>query len=291
MLEGLAHDYPEVATYSEFLARSRTNLAATLSELGRNVEALAIARAAEPVADRRVRTEPGVVQHRIDLAFIVLSQGIFSMGLRRARRGREAVPPIARDPGADPGHGPGESRGATAISQFLQPTRPDRARPGPPGRRAGLVSATIDLFQPGPAAAPAKLQDRVHLVAALRGRFRAEIQLGRINEALADWDRISTLDEPEEKGRRPLGPILVRAWSGDAAGFLAGGRQAVESGSVPVEELITLAEAAAQAGSRAGADSALPASVRTRQADELASQAVGWLERASGGGLFPQVRP
>jgi hypothetical protein len=97
---------------------------------------------------------------------------------------------------------------------------------------------------------------------------------------------MSALDEPEEMGRRPLGPIVVRAWSGDAAGFLAGARQSVGSGSVPVEELITLAEAAAHAAARAGADSALPAAVRTRQADELAAQAVGWLERAAAAGYF-----
>jgi hypothetical protein len=80
----------------------------------------------------------------------------------------------------------------------------------------------------------------VHLVAALRGRFRANVQLGRIDEALADWDRRAAILEPEEKGLRPLGPNLVRAWSGDAAGFLAGAREPVEAGSVPVEELITL---------------------------------------------------
>jgi serine/threonine-protein kinase len=101
ILDGLARDYPAVVTYSEFLARSRTNLAATLSEVGRDAEALAIALAAEPFAERRVRAEPGVVQHRVDLAFIVNSQGIFSMGLRRVdeaerlfRRSLEILEPI-----------------------------------------------------------------------------------------------------------------------------------------------------------------------------------------------------
>src|SRR5262249_48763075 len=101
ILEGLARDYPSVVAYSEYLARSRTNLAATLSVAGRDAEALAIARAAEPFAERRVRAEPGVVQHRLDLAFIVDSQGAFSMGLRRLdeaerlfRRALEILEPI-----------------------------------------------------------------------------------------------------------------------------------------------------------------------------------------------------
>jgi tetratricopeptide (TPR) repeat protein len=158
---------------------------------------------------------------------------------------------------------------------------------GRPADARAWYQRTIDLLQPGPSAtAPADPQNRSFLDRALRGRLRANSQLGRIDEALADWDRLAAILEPEEKGLRPMGPILVRAWSGDAAGFLAGARHAVESGSVPVEELITLAEAAAQAAARARADPALPASVRTRQADELAAQAVGWLERAGAAGYF-----
>ena len=287
ILEGLVRDYPAVVTYSEFLARSRTNLAATLSELGRNAEALRIARAAEPLADRRVRAEPAVIQNRLDLAFIVTTQGIFSTALRRTdeaelllRRSLEILEPIRVAAGKNP------DVLRRFRSSYNQLGRIELYRGRPADARA-WYQRTIDLFQPGPASvAPANLQDRLHLAAALRGLFRAEAQLGQINEALADWDRLSALDEPEEKGRRPLGPILVRAWSGDAAGFLAGARQAVGSGSVPVDELLTLADAAAAAGVRAGADSALPASVRTRQADELAAQAVGWLERAAAGGYF-----
>jgi eukaryotic-like serine/threonine-protein kinase len=289
ILEGLVRDYPAVVTYSEYLARSRTNLAATLSELGRNAEALAIARAAEPFAERRVRAEPGVVQHRMDLAFIVTSQGIFSMWLRRAdeaerlfRRSLEVLEPIRVATGGNPGVL------RRLRSTYNQLGRVELYRGHPADARA-WYQRTLDLFEPGPArSAPAEIPDRLHLDAALRGRFRAEAQLGRINEALADWDRISALEEPEEKGRRPLGAILVRAWSGDAAGFLAGARQAVGSGLVPVEEFFTLAEAAAHGASRIGADSAAPASVRTRQGDELAAQAVGWLERAAAAGYFRQ---
>jgi hypothetical protein len=58
------------------------------------------------------------------------------------------------------------------------------------------------------------------------------------------------------------------------------------AGSVPVEELITLAETATQAAARAGTDPTLPASLRTRQADELADQAVDWLSRAEASDYF-----
>ena len=287
ILEGLVRDYPAVATYSEFLARSRTNLAATLNELGRNAEALAIARAAEPLAERRVRAAPGVVQHRLDLAFILTSQGTYSIGLRRAdeaeplfRRSLEVLKPIPVATGGNP-----------AVLRRFRSTYNQLGRlelyRGRPADALAWYQRTINLFQPGPdSTAPADFQDRLHHLSAFRGRFRAEVQLGRMNEALADWDRISALGEPEEKGRRALGPILVRAWSGDAVGFLAGARQAVGSGSVPVEELITLAEAATHAAARAGALLALPAAVRTRQADELTTEAVGWLERAAAAGYF-----
>jgi tetratricopeptide (TPR) repeat protein len=287
ILEGLARDYPTVVTYSEYLARSRTNLAATLSEVGRNAEALAIAVAAERSAERRVSAEPRVVQHRIDLAFNVNSQGIFSMGLRRVdeaerlfRRSLAILEPIRA-----------ATRGNPEVLRQIRSSsnqlgRVELAR-GRPAEARVWYQRTIDLLAPGPTAtAPVDTRDRVHLIAALRGRIRANAQLGRVDEARADWDRLATTLEHEEKGMRPLGPILVRAWSGNAAGFLAGAREAVEAGLVPVEELITLAEAAAQATDRTAADSTLAASVRTRQAEELAAEAVGWLERAAAAGYF-----
>jgi hypothetical protein len=209
------------------------------------------------------------------------SQGILSMGIRRVdeaerlfRRSLEILEPIRA-----------ATRGNPEVLRQIRSSsnqlgRVELARGRPADARA-WYQRTIDLLPPSPAAtAPVDSRDRVHLVAALRGRFRANIQLGRIDEAVADWDRLAAILEPEKKGLRSLGPILVRAWSGDAAGFLAGDREAVEAGSVPVEELITLAEAAAQAGAQVRSDPALPAPVRTRQAGELAAQAVGWLERA-----------
>jgi tetratricopeptide (TPR) repeat protein len=287
ILEGLVRDYPTVVTYSEFLVRSRTNLAATLSEVGRNAEALAIAVAAEQSAERRVGAEPEVVQHRLDLAFIVNSQGIFSMGLRRVdeaerlfRRSLEILEPIR----AAARGNPDLLRQIRSSSNQLG--RVELAR-GRPAEALVWYQRTIDQLAPGPAAtAPVDARERVHLVAALRGRIRANRQLGRIDEAVADWDRLAAMLEHEEKGMRALGPILVRAWSGNSVGFLAGAREAVESGKVPVEELITLAEAAAQAAARTAADSTLAATVRTRQAEELAGEALGWLERARAAGYF-----
>ena len=227
-----------------------------------------------------------MVQHRLDLAFIVDSQGVISMKLRLAdeaerlfRRSLDVLEPIRVANQANPE----VMRRFCSCYNNLGRIDLYRGRPAD----AHLVQRTIDRLQPGPAAtAPTDLQDRSYLESALRGRFRANGQLGRIDEALADWDRIAAMGEPEEKGLRPLGRILVRAWSGDITGFLAGARQAIDAGSVPVDELITLAEAAALTADRAGADPALPARARTRQADELAAQAVGWLERAGAAGYF-----
>ena len=47
--------YPDVAEYSEYLSRTRTNLASILTKLGQFDEALAVDQAAEPYLERRVR--------------------------------------------------------------------------------------------------------------------------------------------------------------------------------------------------------------------------------------------
>ena len=300
ILESLARDYPAVATYSEYLARNRTNLAATLNEMGRHVEALAIARAAEPFAEQRVRAQPGVVQYRADLAFIAYSQGTFSLGLRRAddaeqftRRALEILKPIQ----AATRENPRVLRLFCWSYRQLGRIELDRDRPA--DARAWYQRA-IDVFPPGQT--PADVQGRLDLASVFMGRFWANAQLHRTSEALADWDRLVTLGEPEQINCKPLGAILLRAWSSngesDGDGFLAVARQAVESGLVPVDELITFAEAAAQAAGRAAADTALPNALRTRRADELATQAVDWLRRAAAAGYFrtrsnqvPLLRP
>ena len=300
ILESLARDYPAVATYSEYLARSRTNLAATMNEMGRHVEALAIARAAEPFAEQRVRAQPGVVQYRADLAFIAYSQGTFCLGLRRAddaeqftRRALEILKPIQVATRENP------HVLRLFCWSYRQLGRIELDRDRPADARAWYQRA-IDVFPPGQA--PADVQGRLDLASAFMGRFWANAQLHRTNEALADWDRLVTLGEPEQINCKPLGAILLRAWSSngesDGDGFLAVARQAVESGLVPVDELITFAEAAAQAAGRAAVDPALPNALRTRRADELATQAVDWLRRAAAAGYFrtrsnqvPLLRP
>ncbi len=233
-----------------------------------------------------------MIQHRGDLAFIVYTQGTFSLTLRRTdeaerltRRALEILEPIRIT-----------AQGNRVMRQlfcwcFAQLGRVEIDRGHPADARA-WYQRTIDLFLPGRAAtAPTDPNDRSDLAAAFGGRLRANVQLGRIDEALADWDRMAALGEPEEKGLRPLGPILVRAWSGDIGGFLVEARKAVEAGSVPIDGLSALAEAATQAAARAGADPALPT---------LGAHPAGWRARGPShrlaracrvGGLFPESTP
>ena len=98
LLAELESRCPDMAKYSEYLSRTRSNLANSLSILGRIEEWVRVYHSAEPYLARRVRTEPGLVQARVDLALNLVGQADCLRLLRRldeverlARRAEEAL--------------------------------------------------------------------------------------------------------------------------------------------------------------------------------------------------------
>ncbi len=139
-------------------------------------------------------------------------------------------------------------------------------------------SRSIAAAQPDGKAPPVDTQVRGRLQNALEGRAEAHARLGRLDAARADWSRLASIREPGEPDLAPLGPILIRAWSGDAAGFLADAQAAVAAGSVTKDQLVTLARAACLAISNVGSNATLT--------DRLGATAMAWLRSAQADGVF-----
>ena len=89
---------------------------------------------------------------------------------------------------------------------------------------------------------------------------------------------LASIREPGEPDLAPLGPILIRAWSGDVAGFLADAHAAVVARAVTKDQLVTLARAACLAISNVGSNAALT--------DRLGATAMAWLLSAQADGVF-----
>ena len=99
-----------------------------------------------------------------------------------------------------------------------------------------------------------------------------------LDAARADWSRLAAIKEPDQPDVGSLGPMLIRAWSGDAAGFLVDAEGAVAIGAVKKNELVTLARAACVAIANVRSNSALT--------DRLGADAVDWILAARDDGVF-----
>ena len=102
LLAGLEAANPDVAAYSEYLARSRMNLSSILVRLGRDAEGLEVLKAAEPYFSRRVQQQPERVQARIDLAGNLLNQATIHDSLRRPVEAERPGSARDRDVSGDP---------------------------------------------------------------------------------------------------------------------------------------------------------------------------------------------
>ena len=278
VLAELASTHPDVAEYSEYLSRNRTNLGSVLSGLGHFEPALAVFQADESFLERRVRAQPQLVQARVDLAFNLGQQAESCLWLRRYkeadRLNRRALDVVLAIPDA--------GRGAPDVLQELvnasERLAMTAARRGSFEEAVAQYSRSISTAQPDPKVLPLDGPARETLRRVLEGRAEANARLGRLDAARADWSRLASLQEPGKSDLAPLGPVLIRAWSGDAAGFLVDAEAAVAAGTVKNDEFVALSRAACAAITMVGSNALLT--------DRLSTVAVAWLLRAQADGVF-----
>jgi tetratricopeptide (TPR) repeat protein len=278
VLEDLTRSHPDVVEHSEYLSRSRTNIAGLLSTLGRFEEALAVGQAAGDYLEGRVRAEPQLLQPRLDVAVNLDERAKACLWLRRYaeadrlnRRDIENVLMIPESSRAAP-------RAVRALANCFSGLGISAAFRGRLEEAVEQYSRSIAAAQPDGKAPPADSLVRESLRNALEGRAEALARLGRLDAARADWSRLASIREPGDPDLAPLGPILIRAWSGDASGFLDDAEAAVAAGSVTKDQLVTLARAACLAISRESSNAAV--------ADRLGATATAWLLSARADGVF-----
>ena len=278
VLEELTRSHPDVVEHSEYLSRSRTNIAGLLSTLGRFEEALDVGQAAGDYLEGRVRAEPQLLQARLDFAFNLDQRAEACLRLRRYaeadRLNRRAIENVLTIP-------EGSRAAAEAVRSLANCFGGLGVSAAFRGRLEEAVeqySRSIAAAQPDGKTPPEDNQVRGRLRNALEGRAEAHAHLGQVDAARADWSRLASIREPGEPDLAPLGPILIRAWSGEAAGFLADAQAAVAAGSVTKDQLVTLARAACLAISRVKSNAAV--------ADRLGATAMAWLLSARADGVF-----
>jgi hypothetical protein len=133
-------------------------------------------------------------------------------------------------------------------------------------------SQSILTSRPDPKAPPAEGQVRNALRSALEGRAESNARLGRLDAARADWSYLASIRKPDEPVIAALGPILIRAWTGDAAGFLADAEALVAFGAMKKKDLVRLAKAGCVALPYVTSNPALT--------ERLRATAVAWLRSA-----------
>ena len=143
-------------------------------------------------------------------------------------------------------------------------------------------SRSILAAQPDPSKPPADASTRASLRERSAACAEASARLGQLSAARADWARLVSLRETGDPDLAPLLSVLIRAWSGDAAAFLAEAEAAIGARVVPRDELITLASAACRAITDANSNPTL--------ADRLGASAVAWLRIAEADGAFLEQR-
>ncbi len=282
LLAALVSAYPDVVVYREYLSRCRNNLATTLVTLGQVETALAVVQAGEPFLADRVKAEPDRFQARIDLTLNLLIQldclkslGRYDLAEPAARRAEEtmaAVPAANRlfHEVVKANLGVLNHLGEIAASRGRFPEAQER------------FSRSILAAQPDGSQPPTHAEIRAKLRAALRGHAEASARLGQLSASKADWSRLVALQEKGDPDIAPLISILIRAWSGDAASFLAEAEAAIGARVVPQDELITMAGAACRAITDASSNPTL--------ADRLGASAVAWLRIAEADGAFLEQR-
>jgi eukaryotic-like serine/threonine-protein kinase len=278
LLAELALAYPDVAQYSEYLARTRTNLASILVRLGRFNAALAVDQAAEHYLERRVRAQGKLVQARIDFAFNLYEQAESCLWLRRYedadRLGSRALETLLAIP--ETGRRDPEVVHLLVFTfEYLGMTAARRDRFE---EALGQYNRSISTAQPDPTVLPAEGLVRGALRKVLEGRAEVNARLGRSDAARSDWSRLVAIKEPDESDMSSLGPILIRAWSGEAAGFVVDAEAAVAAGAVKKYQLVTLARAACVAIATVRSNSSLT--------DRLGADAVAWILAARDDGVF-----
>jgi tetratricopeptide (TPR) repeat protein len=278
LLAEMVRSYPDVAKYHEFLARGRSNLASTLFSVGHVETALAVGQSAETYLVSRIKGESTLIQSRVDLAHNLAQQAEGFRWLRRfdqaeqlGQRAEESLASIAATNWELPNV-------IEAVMYTFNVLGDIAVSQGDFTQARERYSGTILATQPDQAKPPANPQVRSSLRHALRCRAEASARSSRLESARADWSRVVSLQDKGDSDIASLGTLLIRAWSGDAAGFLAQAETAISARSVPRDELITLAVAACGAIANAKPDA--------RLTERLGASAVAWLRVAAADGAF-----
>ena len=228
------------------ICRATARISAAFSvRLGRFEAALAVFQADESFLESRVLAQPKLVQARLDLAFNLGQQAESCVWLRRYeeadRFNRRALEVLLAVPEA--------GRLTPDVLQMLVITFERLGNTAAQSRelRRGCLRNTAGrspLLNPIRRYCRPRASVRGTLRSVLEGRAEANARLGRLDAARADWFRLASMPGPGEPDPFPLGPILIRAWSGDAAGFVVDAEAAVAAGAVKNNQFVTLARAA-----------------------------------------------
>jgi tetratricopeptide (TPR) repeat protein len=276
VLAKLASAHPDVAEYADYLSRNRSNVASVLMAMGRNDAALAVFQTAEPYVEKRVRDQPNLVQPRLDLGFNLSQQAILGRRLRRYDEAEQFGLKVLETLSAIPE----TSRGAPDAIQLLTSAYDNLGTVallrGRLEDARGQFDRSVMTAEPDPKNPLVEGEARVAFRRALEGRAETSARLGRLEAARSDWSHLASIQRPGEPEIGTVGPILIRAWSGDAERFLAEAEELVASGAAKQNKLLRLAKAACVAIPRVTTDAALK--------ERLAAAATKWLRSARDNG-------